>query len=200
VADRIPIRRAVIENAARDRPLSAGELAAELGADPRSVHQAMSRLRAAGRVRKSTRQYTRAAGSARTDVEGMSAAGVAAPLDVGALLAGLEDEAVLGDLERRQVLSRLARVGPEPVRVQAVKVLEDMDRARGRQVGPPEPVGDAELLDRIARLIYASGPTIGGKAIEAAIERWKAEAHAVRFGPRPDPAPDTSMETVQADP
>jgi len=171
---RTTIRALVIANGAAPSPLSPSELAAKHGLRRAAVHEAMTRERRAGRLRASVRQYVRTAAR-----EGSQpAANGVREVDINALLACLDDEVVLSTEQRRKVLSRLTRSGPDPIKVQAVKTLEDMDRQQGRQVGPPEPQDDEELVSRVGTLLAGVGPDIGRRGIEAALAVWKTEAAA----------------------
>jgi hypothetical protein len=209
------VRERVLLNAALPRPLSPGELAAQFGVRVETVHQAMSRKRAAGRLRPSERQFSRSAGRGRTerdtapDNEGTrpvlaTAAPVANdsaqldPLDTRSLLAGLEHEGVLDGDERRKVLSRLARRAPDPVKVAAVRGLEEMDRQHGRQVGPPEPSTDAEMTERLATLVIACGAVIAERAFALARAEWLNERRPSYYIEHHPPANDTAASPPRA--
>src|SRR5215471_8584691 len=105
------IAEALIANAAapREQRRSAAELAQLLGVTVDSVHQATSRLRKAGQLAPSERQYTRIALPPRARTADGGSSGDNTLVDAQALLDGIENEVVLDDQGRRKILSRLAR-------------------------------------------------------------------------------------------
>jgi hypothetical protein len=173
------LRVVVAENLALPHPLSPSELAHRLGIPRARIHETMSRMRRAGTLRPSERQFARTAyarvapavGNASSGFE----AGDGAALDPKVLLENLEHEVVLSDLDRRRILSRIARTGPAPTRVLACKELELIERSTGRSVGPPEPVSQEELIVRLTRIVYAGGEQIARAAFDAAEKLWRRD-------------------------
>lgn len=166
------IKRAVLENAASPNPRSPLELAAELGVRPDSVYECISRLRRQGRLKPSDRQTVARAAPPTARPNAGDAPGDGGQLDPQKLLIDLASEVVLSDDDRRRVLSRLARVAPGAVQVQAIRALEDMDRQQGRQVGPPPPSTDEEMIYRAARVLECVGRRNGEEAIMRARVVW----------------------------
>jgi len=157
-----------------------GQLAAHLSVPVQRIYEAQARARRVGRLKPSERQFTRAAGMRSRPAAPVAsdAASDGAQLDVTALLADIEQEKVLDTEQRRQVLSRLARRAPEPVRVSAVRALEELDRATGKQVGPPPPSSPEEAATRLATLLAAVGRQVGDAAVRMALEQWRREEAA----------------------
>lgn len=166
------IKRMVIENAASPTPRSPQELAEELGVRLDSVYECMSRLRRQGRLKPSDRQAAAAVPVRPTKQGEPDVSGDASAFDPRQLLADLASETVLSDEDRRRVLSRIARVAPGAVKVQAIKALEDMDRQQGRQVGPPAPSTDEEQIYRAARVLECLGRKNGEAAVLRARALW----------------------------
>lgn len=166
-------RAICLANGLRPKPLSAKMLAAEHGIPFKTVCSMNSLLRKQGLIGPSERQVQRTSAGAR--LLGVAAKFREQQAGVGQLTAEELLEGVLTPDGRRRVLSGLARSGPEPVQVSAIRALEEMDRQTGQQVGPPAPVTDEEVVERQGRMLYAAGPEIGGKVIEWACAKWKAD-------------------------
>src|SRR5262245_41731860 len=146
-------------------------------------------MRRAGTLPASERQFTRTANPPSRREMGDTAPTETLLYDPS-LLVGFENEPIMEPDDRRRALSRLARVGPAPVRVAAISQMETMDRARGKQVGPPDPVTDEEYIARLARQVYAAGTEIGRLAIDEAIRLWKSDAARAGASGSAEPAGD----------
>jgi DNA-binding transcriptional MocR family regulator len=175
------LREAIVENMARHegQRLSVDQLAAVLNVRPSSVHEAYSRLRKSGTIAPSERQVTRAA--------------LPLPANGAQAVRGTSPEALLGVLERGEILdapsrlrlaSHLARTAPSPVAVAAIKLLAtDLDPQAKAMAGPPDPLTDAERAERLAKLIVACGREVHRRALELAERAWS---------PAPAAEPDAS--------
>lgn len=99
----------------------------------------------------------------------------------------VKDGQILTSDERQKILSVLAVRGSQQTMVAAARALEDIDRQTGRQVGPPPPSSDEEMVYRGTRMLEALGRKNGEAAYREAEKLW-AEAEAVDRGVRWDAA------------
>ena len=158
------VKSIVLMNDAAAKPLGPTELAAAHDLKRTTVMSITRLLRSRGMIHGSQRQVARALpGKPRPAVNEQE------------LLEGL-----LSTDGRRLVLSKLAQSGAEPVRVSAIRALEDMDRQSGQQVGPPEPTGDVALAERVGTMLTSVGSEVGRVAIKQALEAWRVEELAGR--------------------
>jgi hypothetical protein len=109
------------------------------------------------------------------------------------LLKILEDEPLLGPIDRLKILSRLIRTGAPAIKLSAIKLAEDLSRATTERTGPPDPLTEDEAIARLARLLMAIGHTITDKAREVAFGSPQEEEELPQGEPapplQPDPAP-----------
>lgn len=166
-----PVRRRVLENAEAEHPVGMGELARRMGYTPAALYTMRSRLVTAGMIGGDGRLTE----EGRQELDRLNVEAQAPPevqqsqgdrvLDskprreasLDQLLKGLSKVKPMTELERRQLLTRLAQRGQDSIRVQAVKALEDMERVRGTQVGPPEPSDGAEQRERLVQMLNMIG-------------------------------------------
>ena len=174
------VKALCLANALMPKPLGPTDLAEKHSVKVGTV-MAMNRLlRKQGLIPSSDRQV---AGAVISPVK-------RAKRDAEALTPEQLLEGVMTPEGRRRVLSSLAKSGAEPVKVSAIRALEEMDRQTGRQVGPGEPSSDEEYVERLGRLIYAAGSEIGGRAAKQALAQWKRDARTRAEGLRADEAAD----------
>lgn len=75
----------------------------------------------------------------------------------------------------------MIRNGTDAVKLQAIKILEDLEAASARSVGPPPPRTDEDRTSRLAMLMVAVGEAISRAALVAAFpppEQSPQEANA----------------------
>lgn len=84
------------------------------------------------------------------------------------LLKDLESEHIVTATERLAILSRMIRQGAPPLRLQAIKLLEELTKVDMGRVGPPPPLTEEDAVARLAKLLMACGEDISRKALEVA--------------------------------
>src|SRR5262245_27410999 len=121
------------------------ELAVTLGVEPARVWEAMSRERRKGRIPESARQVA----GAVAVVNGTAKRGTS-PEE---LLEVLQRGDVLGRDERLRLTSHLARTGPAPVTVNAVRLLDELDPHPAASAAPLDPFDDDDYVERLSALM-----------------------------------------------
>lgn len=67
----------------------------------------------------------------------------------------LADEPVMTALDRIKILSRLVRLGAPSVKLQAIKVLEDLTKQSENRIGPPPPLTEDDQVAHLTRIMLA---------------------------------------------
>lgn len=153
------------------------ELAQEYGTTVRYLYRVRKILRDKGLLKRGFQSFS---GKAEHH-------GYLGKLDPEELIKVIENEPILGPLDRIKILSRLVRTGTPALKIQAIKTLEDLSRVSEQRVGPPSPMTRDDRVARLSRLMLAVG------------EETVAMAHEVTFGYKPQ-KPLPSEEALQPGP
>lgn len=78
----------------------------------------------------------------------------------------LADEPVMTALDRIKILSRLVRLGAPSVKLQAIKVLEDLTKQSENRIGPPPPLTEDDQVAHLTRIMLAVPFSVVRRAYE----------------------------------
>lgn len=101
------------------------------------------------------------------------------------VLQDLLNEPIVSPLDRLKILSKLIRTGAPPIKISAIKAIEELTRTSEGRIGPGPPLTDDDKITRLARLLLAIPQTLSAQAWETA------------YGYPPTTAP--IKETLQSD-
>lgn len=140
------------------------EIAREFNVSPEYVYQIRHRALNVTQYNISPRQATRLLGQGHTDAVRL----ISDKTPPDKLLEILDAIPEVGPRERIKVLSHLVRTAAPLVKIQAIKVLEELTRSSEQRVGPPAPLSAEDKIARLARLLMAVGDEIAAQAWETA--------------------------------
>jgi hypothetical protein len=168
---KLGLTKAILENALAPIPRPITQLAVELNCSADTLYALCSKLRRQGRLSLTKRQTVGA-------VEGLklpdSLPGSQVAQD-NALNLALDKEVPMDRLTRIKSLTRIAKIGQDANKIQAIKALEELERGSGTQVGPPPPVSEEEKTQRLARLMVVVGQPITDAAHKLAFTPEEAD-------------------------
>lgn len=166
---RILIDNAIIDNSKlpRTQRKKLTELARELNVPYQHVVDQAQRLRLKGliprpdRPRRTSTQLTpkiavQQLGRGKSEV------------DTEALFALVEDKEIVDAEDRKKILSLIIKASTDEARIRAISLLESIESATVRQIGPPPPSNDVERASRLAILMKSVGRTVTDAALTQA--------------------------------
>jgi len=176
------INTAILANSAAtpEKRMTAEQIAIELNVPIQKIYDQTNRLRGKGLLKPANRvdathltqeDAVRMGYSPRTDELRTTAA-----LDPQSLLQRVMAGEFVEAMERKKVLSIIIAVGADPYKLQAIKIMEDIEAAQDRGVGPPAPATDEETVTRLLRILQSAPEPLVKKAW-AELHRPKEEIH-----------------------
>lgn len=123
-----------------------------------------------------------------TKHQSLSSVHTTARVDSEGQLKDLLEEPLLSPLDRLKILSKLIRTGAPPIKIAAIKAMEELTRTSEGRIGPPAPMTDDAKISRLARLLLAIPQEISAQAWETAYG-YPPSTAPTRKTLRTEPAP-----------
>ena len=169
------ITKAIIENVNADNPISWLDLAGQFHCKPSTIYRTIARLRATGRMPPSTRQFANTPLDPLHGPKNKTSPNFFSkpPSEWGPDdLSAIDKLPTLNADQRKKLLSAIGMRPSQGVsQASALKILDDMDRGAGTQVGPPPPLTEQQQVERPGRLMRAVGRRVTQSAMEASFEQ-----------------------------
>lgn len=168
-----------------------GQIAEEVGIPYTHVSSLASELRAKGILKERNPRRQRTDAVKRSD-RGQR---IAVPIEfrdpeAAQILKEIEHKEFIDADDRRKVLSLLIKASTDEVRVRAISLLESIESAQDKQLGPPPPANHEQRVERLATLMSV----VGRKVVDDAISKAVFEEAPPPENPKLPEASDSSMD------
>jgi hypothetical protein len=151
------------------------EVAETLGVDVSLIYDQINRLRKRGVLPPMGEEFIAAAPPFKP-------ASPKEAKDYDRLLEATEAQTDMPEAKRRERLTDIINFGSDQNKNRAIEILNSMDRAKDRGIGPPIPMTPEQRVARLSDLMRACGPETSKKAMEVAFGS-KQEARDIKIAP-----------------
>jgi hypothetical protein len=109
-------------------------------------------------------------------------------LDFDKLLTDVEEGKIVSPEQRKFVLTQIIAFGADLAKIRAIGMMNDIENASSRNIGPPIPASEEEMFVRLCRVLESAPRALA----TAAFEHWRnsdktEEAGESPQSERPDP-------------